>query len=50
MIDWYLSLETLMIVSFKTLHEFKKEDFWFYIDTLNIRKMGKYIKEEFKMK
>ena len=32
------------------LREFKKEDFWFYIDTLNIRKMTQYIKEEFRMK
>lgn len=30
--------------------EFTKEDFFFYIDTLNIRKMGQYIKEEFNMK
>lgn len=30
--------------------EFKKEDFFFYMDALNIRKMGQYIKEEFKMK
>jgi O-antigen/teichoic acid export membrane protein len=30
--------------------EFTKEDFWFYMDTLNIRKMGQYIKEEFKQK
>jgi O-antigen/teichoic acid export membrane protein len=30
--------------------EFTKDDFYFYLDTLNIRKMGKYIKEEFKMK
>jgi len=32
------------------LREFKKEDFWFYIDTLNIKKMVQYIKEEFRMK
>jgi O-antigen/teichoic acid export membrane protein len=30
--------------------EFTKEDLLFYMDTLNIRKMGKYIKEEFKQK
>ncbi len=30
--------------------EFTKEDFWFYVDTLNIRKMGQYIKGEFRMK
>jgi O-antigen/teichoic acid export membrane protein len=32
------------------LREFKKEDFWFYFDTLSIRKMAQYIKEEFKIK
>ncbi len=32
------------------LREFKKEDFWFYIDTLNIKKMARYVKEEFKNK
>jgi len=30
--------------------EFTKEDLLFYMDTLNIRKMGQYIKEEFKQK
>lgn len=30
------------------LREFTKEDFWFYMDTLNIKKMTGYIKEEFK--
>jgi len=28
--------------------EFTKEDFWFYMDALNIRKMIQYIKEELK--
>jgi hypothetical protein len=32
------------------LREFKKEDFHFFVDTLNIKKMISYIKEEFKMK
>jgi O-antigen/teichoic acid export membrane protein len=32
------------------LREFKKEDFWFYMDTLNIKKMIQYVKEEFKIK
>jgi hypothetical protein len=30
--------------------EFTKEDFYFYLDTLNLRKMGEYIKDEFKKK
>jgi len=30
--------------------EFTKDDFFFYLDTLNIRKMFEYVKEEFKMK
>lgn len=30
--------------------EFTKEDFWFYIDTLNLKKMAQYIKDEFKRK
>ena len=32
------------------LREFKKEDFWFYIDTLNIKKMLTYIRDELKHK
>jgi O-antigen/teichoic acid export membrane protein len=32
------------------LREFKKEDFDLFMDTLNIRKMIQYIKEEFRMK
>ena len=30
------------------LGEFTKEDFLFYVDTLNIRKMVQYVKEELK--
>jgi O-antigen/teichoic acid export membrane protein len=30
--------------------EFTKEDFYFYLDTLSIRKMGQYIKEELRHK
>lgn len=32
------------------LREFKKEDFWFYVDTLNIKKMILYIQDELKGK
>jgi O-antigen/teichoic acid export membrane protein len=30
--------------------EFTKKDFWFYMDTINIKKMIQYIKEELKIK
>jgi len=30
--------------------EFTKEDFWFYLDTFNIRKMLVYIRDELKGK
>ncbi len=42
-----LAIYLIILTLFK---EFTKEDFWFYMDTLNIRKMGQYIKEEFKHK
>lgn len=42
-----LAIYLVILTLFK---EFTKEDFWFYIDTLNIRKMGDYIKEELRHK
>jgi O-antigen/teichoic acid export membrane protein len=37
---------TIYLFILSIFREFKKEDFWFYLDALNIRKMFQYIKEE----